>query len=84
MSFFHDTLTVFRRQWRLSMRNPAWVIIAVIQPVLYLVLFGPLLSLRRDLCDFLDEVRGMGRACASWQRQTAARPGFRACEAGCL
>jgi ABC-2 type transport system permease protein len=44
MSFFHDTLTVFRRQWRLSMRNPAWVIIAVIQPVLYLVLFGPLLT----------------------------------------
>jgi ABC-2 type transport system permease protein len=44
MSFLHDTMTVFRRQWRLSMRNPAWVIIAVIQPVLYLVLFGPLLT----------------------------------------
>jgi ABC-2 type transport system permease protein len=26
------------------MRNPAWVIIALVQPVLYLVLFGPLLT----------------------------------------
>lgn len=44
MSFVHDTLTVFRRQWRLSMRNPAWVIISLVQPVLYLALFGPLLT----------------------------------------
>jgi ABC-2 type transport system permease protein len=44
MTFFRDTAIVFRRQWRLSMRNPVWVIIAVIQPVLYLVLFGPLLT----------------------------------------
>ena len=44
MTFFHDTLIVFRRQWRLSMRNPAWVIISLVQPVLYLALFGPLLT----------------------------------------
>jgi ABC-2 type transport system permease protein len=44
MTFVRDTLIVFRRQWRLSMRNPAWVIIALMQPVLYLVLFGPLLT----------------------------------------
>ena len=44
MSFVHDTLIVFRRQWRLSMRNPAWVIITLVQPVLYLALFGPLLT----------------------------------------
>lgn len=44
MSFIHDTLTVFRRQLRLSLRNPAWVIIALMQPILYLVLFGPLLT----------------------------------------
>jgi ABC-2 type transport system permease protein len=44
MSFFHDTLVVFRRQERLSLRNPAWVVIALVQPVLYLVLFGPLLT----------------------------------------
>jgi ABC-2 type transport system permease protein len=44
MSFFHDTMIVFRRQWRLSMRNPAWVIISLVQPVLYLALFAPLLT----------------------------------------
>jgi ABC-2 type transport system permease protein len=44
MSFIHDTLVVFRRELRLSLRNPAWVVIALVQPVLYLVLFGPLLT----------------------------------------
>ena len=43
MTFIRDTLVVFRRQERLSLRNPAWVVIALVQPVLYLVLFGPLL-----------------------------------------
>ena len=37
-------LVVFRRELRLSLRNPAWVVIALVQPVLYLVLFGPLLT----------------------------------------
>ena len=44
MSFIQDTLVVFRRELRLSLRNPAWVIIVLVQPVLYLVLFGPLLT----------------------------------------
>ena len=44
MTFVRDTLVVFRRQLRLSLRNPAWVIIALVQPLLYLVLFGPLLT----------------------------------------
>jgi ABC-2 type transport system permease protein len=44
MSFAHDTLLIFRRQLRLSLRNPAWVIIGLIQPVLYLAFFGPLLK----------------------------------------
>ena len=44
MSFIRDTLVVFRRELRLSLRNPAWVVIALMQPVLYLVLFGPLLT----------------------------------------
>jgi ABC-2 type transport system permease protein len=44
MTFIRDTLVVFRRQMRLSLRNPAWVIIALVQPVLYLVLFAPLLT----------------------------------------
>jgi ABC-2 type transport system permease protein len=44
MTFVHDTLIVFRRQMRLSLRTPAWVIIALVQPILYLALFGPLLT----------------------------------------
>ena len=35
---------VFTRQMRLSLRNPTWVIIGLTQPILYLVLFGPLLK----------------------------------------
>lgn len=44
MSFLRETLIVFRRQERLALREPAWVIIGLIQPVLYLALFGPLLT----------------------------------------
>ncbi|GAB3445882.1 ABC transporter permease [Actinophytocola sediminis] len=35
---------VFRRHMAVSLRNPAWVIIGITQPVLYLVLFGPLME----------------------------------------
>jgi ABC-2 type transport system permease protein len=42
--FFQQTWIVFRRQIRLNLRNPAWVIIGLAQPVLYLCLFGPLLK----------------------------------------
>ena len=44
MSFIRDTLLVFRRQERLALRQPAWVIIGLMQPILYLALFGPLLK----------------------------------------
>ena len=44
MSFIHDTLFIFRRQVRLILRNPAFLTIGLLQPVLYLVLFGPLLT----------------------------------------
>ncbi len=44
LSFFSDTWLIFTRQMRLSLRNPAWVIIGLIQPILYLAFFGPLLS----------------------------------------
>jgi ABC-2 type transport system permease protein len=44
MSFARDTLLIFRRQLRLSLRNPAWVIIGLVQPILYLAFFGPLLT----------------------------------------
>jgi ABC-2 type transport system permease protein len=39
-----DTMLIFRRAMRLSLRNPIWVILGLIQPILYLGLFGPLLK----------------------------------------
>ena len=44
MNFIVTTWIIFRRQMRLALRNPAWVIIGLGQPVLYLCLFGPLLK----------------------------------------
>ncbi|MHB1491831.1 daunorubicin/doxorubicin resistance ABC transporter permease protein DrrB [mine drainage metagenome] len=43
-TFVHDTLVVFRRAMRLSLRNPVWTVMGLAQPVLYLALFGPLLE----------------------------------------
>lgn len=43
MNFFSDTWTVFSRAMRLSIRQPLWVAIGILQPILYLTLFGPLL-----------------------------------------
>ncbi|SDX87351.1 ABC-2 type transport system permease protein [Modestobacter sp. DSM 44400] len=39
-----DTYTVFARAMRMSLRMPAWLVISLMQPVLYIVLFGPLLK----------------------------------------
>jgi len=44
MRFLRESFIVFRRQLRMNLRNPAWVIIGMLQPVLYLLLFGPLLK----------------------------------------
>ena len=44
MTFLRESYIVFRRQMRMNLRNPAWVIIGMLQPVLYLFLFGPLLK----------------------------------------
>ncbi len=44
MHFARDTSIVFRRQLRLSLREPLWIVIGLLQPVLYLVLFAPLLK----------------------------------------
>lgn len=43
-TFLSDTGLIFSRQLRLLLRNPVWVIIGLIQPMLYLALFGPLLT----------------------------------------
>jgi ABC-2 type transport system permease protein len=44
MSFISDTLLVYRRQQRLLLRVPVFLIVGVLQPILYLALFGPLLT----------------------------------------
>ena len=44
MWFIHDTWFIYRRQVRLVLRNPAFLTIGLLQPILYLVLFGPLLA----------------------------------------
>jgi len=44
MKTLRDVWLVFLRYWGIFLRNPAWVVIGVLQPVLYLVLFAPLLK----------------------------------------
>ena len=44
MTFLRDTWIIFARAMRLSLRQPMWVLIGLMQPILYLVLFGPLLQ----------------------------------------
>ena len=44
MNTIRDTWLVFRRYLGLSLKNPAWVLIGILQPLLYLLLFGPLLK----------------------------------------
>ena len=44
MRTIRDTWLIYQRSMTLSLRNPVWVIMGVIQPVLYLLLFGPLLT----------------------------------------
>jgi ABC-2 type transport system permease protein len=44
MTFFRDTWIIFIRSMRLSLRQPLWVLIGLLQPILYLTLFGPLLQ----------------------------------------
>ena len=39
-----EIFVVFQRQMRILLRNPVWVFFGLTQPVLYLVLFGPLLK----------------------------------------
>jgi ABC-2 type transport system permease protein len=44
MKIVRDTWLVFGRYWGLFIHNPVWVAIGVVQPLLYLLLFAPLLS----------------------------------------
>lgn len=44
MAFIRDVMLIFKRHLRLSLRNPAWAIIGLTQPILYLAFFGPLFT----------------------------------------
>src|SRR5919106_1628511 len=44
MKLIRDTLLVFQRQTLLLLRNPVWIFVGVFQPVMYLLLFAPLLK----------------------------------------
>jgi ABC-2 type transport system permease protein len=44
MKTLRDTWLVFLRYLGLFLRNPVWVVIGVVQPLLYLLLFAPLLK----------------------------------------
>jgi ABC-2 type transport system permease protein len=44
MKFFRDFRVLFARNVRGSLRNPVWLFIGMFQPVLYLLLFAPLLK----------------------------------------
>ncbi|YAL83258.1 ABC transporter permease [Dermacoccaceae bacterium W4C1] len=44
MNLLRESVVVFRRQLRINLRNPAWLVLGASQPVLYLLLFAPLLG----------------------------------------
>jgi ABC-2 type transport system permease protein len=44
MKLLRDTSLIFNRQMLLLLRNPVWIFVGVFQPVMYLLLFAPLLK----------------------------------------
>ncbi|SDY01172.1 ABC-2 type transport system permease protein [Micromonospora pattaloongensis] len=44
MKLARDTWLIFQRQTLLLLRNPVWIFVGVFQPVMYLLLFAPLLK----------------------------------------
>jgi ABC-2 type transport system permease protein len=44
MKLIRDTQLVFGRSLKVSLRNPVWLILGLFQPILYLLLFAPLLD----------------------------------------
>jgi ABC-2 type transport system permease protein len=44
MKFARDTWLIFQRQFLLLVRQPVWLFVGIFQPVMYLLLFAPLLK----------------------------------------
>jgi ABC-2 type transport system permease protein len=40
--FIRDSWLIFGSALRITLRNPAWVLIGLFQPICYMLLFGPL------------------------------------------
>jgi ABC-2 type transport system permease protein len=53
-----DTWLIFRRDMTAALRNPTWVLIGLMQPLLYLFLFGPLMVKAVQGAQHLSEVDG--------------------------
>lgn len=45
MTLARDTWLVFQRQMLLVVRTPVWIVVGLIQPIVYLALFAPMLKL---------------------------------------
>jgi ABC-2 type transport system permease protein len=59
MNTLRDTWLIFRRSLTLTLRQPVWIIFGLMQPILYLVLFGPLL-------DASVKAAGVGENAFNW------------------
>lgn len=59
MQLLRDTGLILRRYATLSLRNPAWLLVVLAQPIMYLALFGPLLANIEGLPGFAGD--------ASWR-----------------
>jgi ABC-2 type transport system permease protein len=44
VKLLRDTYLIFQRQMQLLLRNPIWILVGIFQPVMYLLLFAPLLK----------------------------------------
>lgn len=44
MKLLRDTWLIFAHSVRITLRNPVWVIVSLVQPIYFLVLFAPLLK----------------------------------------
>jgi ABC-2 type transport system permease protein len=44
VKLLRDTSLIFQRQMLLLLRNPVWILVGIFQPVMYLLLFAPLLK----------------------------------------
>ncbi len=67
MKILRDTWLMYRRSLILTLRQPVWVAMGLFQPILYLILFAPLLEGATSARRRLRPVRSTGssRACSS-------------------